>query len=121
TFEEPPETTVTVLVTSSPDELLATVRSRCQRIDLVPLDEATVIDALVAEGHDAQAAAWAARAAGVQLGRARELLGDRRMLRDAFVDAVGELDGSGAAAARVAGGLDAVIKDAIVLIRNRHE
>ena len=121
TFEEPPTTTVTVLVTSSPDELLATVRSRCQRIDLAPLDEATVIEALVAEGHDAQSAAWAARAAGVQLGRARELLGDRRSLRDAFVDAVGELDGSGAAAARVAGRIDAVIKDAIMLVRNRHE
>jgi DNA polymerase-3 subunit delta' len=111
---------VTVLVTSSPDELLATVRSRCQRIDLAPLGEATVIRALVAEGHDEQAAAWGARVAGDQLGRARALLGDQRPLRDAFVDAVGELDGSGAAAARVAAILDTSIKDAIVMVRARH-
>src|SRR6185369_13295241 len=33
TLEEPPDRTVVILVTSAPDDLLATIRSRCQRID----------------------------------------------------------------------------------------
>src|SRR5581483_9984708 len=52
TFEEPPESTVIVLVTSAPDDLLDTTRSRCQRIDLAPLGEEAIIAALTAEGHD---------------------------------------------------------------------
>ena len=42
TFEEPPATTVFVLVTAAPDELLPTVLSRCQRIDLHALTELSV-------------------------------------------------------------------------------
>ena len=37
TLEEPPASTTMVLVTSSPDDLLDTIRSRCQRIDFDPL------------------------------------------------------------------------------------
>jgi DNA polymerase-3 subunit delta' len=39
TLEEPPEGTVIILVTTFPDELLATIRSRCQRVGFVPLAE----------------------------------------------------------------------------------
>ncbi len=39
TLEEPPEGTVLVLVTSSEDRLLATIRSRCQRVAFGPLSE----------------------------------------------------------------------------------
>src|SRR5205807_1432819 len=49
TIEEPPSRSTIMLVTSSPDELLETVRSRCQRIDLAPLPEAALRDALVHE------------------------------------------------------------------------
>lgn len=38
-LEEPPEGTVLVLVTSSEDLLLPTIRSRCQRVAFAPLDE----------------------------------------------------------------------------------
>jgi len=37
TLEEPPEGTVIVLVTSSEDRLLPTIRSRCQRVAFTPL------------------------------------------------------------------------------------
>jgi len=40
TLEEPPAGTVIVLVTSSEDRLLATIRSRCQRVAFGPLSEA---------------------------------------------------------------------------------
>ena len=37
TLEEPPPRTVLLLVTSAPDRLLPTIRSRCRRLDLAPL------------------------------------------------------------------------------------
>ncbi len=37
TLEEPPEGTVIILVTTFPDELLPTIRSRCQRVAFSPL------------------------------------------------------------------------------------
>lgn len=39
TLEEPPEGTVIILVTTFPDELLPTIRSRCQRVPFTPLAE----------------------------------------------------------------------------------
>lgn len=39
TLEEPAPATVIILVTSSEDRLLATIRSRCQRVAFTPLDE----------------------------------------------------------------------------------
>jgi len=39
TLEEPPENTVVILVTSSEDKLLPTIRSRCQRVGFTPLDD----------------------------------------------------------------------------------
>lgn len=121
TFEEPPPTTVMLLVSSAPDDLLDTTRSRCQRIDLASLSESTVIAALEADGHSHDDAALAARLAGGQLTRARALLDDRRTLRKEFVGAPGRLDGTGAAAAVVAGDLDAAVRDAIAAVKSRHE
>ncbi|SDC41093.1 DNA polymerase III subunit delta' [Belnapia rosea] len=42
TLEEPPPRTVQLLVTSAPDRLLPTIRSRCRRLDLAPLPDATM-------------------------------------------------------------------------------
>ncbi|MDX2147469.1 MAG: AAA family ATPase [Planctomycetota bacterium] len=42
TLEEPSERTVIILVTSSEDRLLATIRSRCTRVAFLPLDEASM-------------------------------------------------------------------------------
>jgi len=39
TLEEPPPRTVLLVVTSQPDRLLPTLRSRCRRLDLFPLPE----------------------------------------------------------------------------------
>ncbi len=39
TLEEPPPGTVIILVTSSEDRLLPTIRSRCQRVGFTPLDD----------------------------------------------------------------------------------
>src|SRR6202022_3001466 len=42
TLEEPPPHAHFILVTEAPDELLETVRSRCQRVDLDPLSAHTI-------------------------------------------------------------------------------
>ena len=45
-LEEPPERLLLVLLAASPDAVLATIRSRCQRIDLRPLSTGAVAEAL---------------------------------------------------------------------------
>ncbi|HET9728623.1 MAG TPA: AAA family ATPase, partial [Acidimicrobiia bacterium] len=50
TLEEPPARTVVVLVTAVPDDLLPTIRSRCQRIDFEPMPDDAVAHALQSEG-----------------------------------------------------------------------
>src|SRR3954454_13555140 len=50
TLEKPPERTVVVLVTASPDDLLPTIRSRCQRIDFDPIADSDVQAVLEREG-----------------------------------------------------------------------
>lgn len=53
TLEEPPEGTVIVLVTSSEDRLLTTIRSRCQRVGFVPLDEQQMAEWMRGSGVEA--------------------------------------------------------------------
>src|SRR5438876_275216 len=47
TLEEPPPASVFVLITSRPDVLLPTLRSRCQRLRFGPLSAADVADVLI--------------------------------------------------------------------------
>jgi DNA polymerase-3 subunit delta' len=66
TLEEPPQRTVLILVTSQPDSLLATIRSRCCRIRFAPLAPHEMARALV-ERHgmsDSDANAASALAGG---------------------------------------------------------
>jgi len=56
-LEEPPENTLLLLLSASPGRLLATVRSRCRRIDLRPIDDQIIIDWL--EREDAASGAEA--------------------------------------------------------------
>ncbi len=70
TLEEPPPSSVFMLVTARPDRLLPTVRSRCPRLQFRPLGQHDIAAAMVTRGHsDAEARAVAATADG-SLGRA---------------------------------------------------
>lgn len=44
TMEEPPDRTVIILVTSSEERLLPTIRSRCQRVSFAPLSTDSMMD-----------------------------------------------------------------------------
>lgn len=91
TFEEPPERTIFVLLTSAPDELLPTVRSRCQVV---------IFSALPA------AAARERRRAGPLAG-----------LVAAFESALSRLDGTGAAVALIAARLLDAVEEASAAVK----
>jgi DNA polymerase III subunit delta' len=82
TLEEPPEATTLVLVSSSPDALLPTIRSRCLRVSFAPLAEPVIQARLEAAGQPAEAARLAAALSGGSLARAlaldAESLAERR-------------------------------------------
>ena len=132
TLEEPPARTHFLLLSEAPDELLPTVRSRCQRIDFAALSDADVTAALVACGVGPEAAAAAARLASGRLDRARSLAGPApgaakaagvgtesaagvglAALRAAALEVAGSLDGTGATAALGAEALQAVLTDGL--------
>ncbi len=52
TLEEPPPATTFLLISSNPDALLPTIRSRCARVQLGPIPEAILCEALRARGAD---------------------------------------------------------------------
>ena len=110
TLEEPPPRTVIVLVTTAPDDLLPTVRSRCTRIDLDPVRDDQVRQAVEA-GQDIEAdvARRVAALAGGQIRRAREIANRLAEVRAVFAGAPGRLDGTGATVATIAADLDAAI------------
>jgi DNA polymerase-3 subunit delta' len=75
TLEEPPPGTTLVLVTSSEDRLLPTIRSRCQRVAFVPLGDEVIDQWLIDQGADDEAERrWLGLFAGGSLGRARVAL-----------------------------------------------
>jgi DNA polymerase-3 subunit delta' len=49
-LEEPPNQTLLLLITSQPDRLLPTTRSRCREIKLQPLTESQVLEVLAEQG-----------------------------------------------------------------------
>ena len=98
TLEEPPPSTVLVLLADSLTPELATVASRCVRIELTPVPEAELTAWLQDQGTSGDLAARAAHAAGGSPERARLLLddpsvGERRQL---WRQVPSRLDGTGA-------------------------
>ena len=57
TLEEPPRDTVLVLVTSAPDKLLPTIRSRCSRVQFGPLPDDVIAAKLAKEKKQSPAEA----------------------------------------------------------------
>jgi DNA polymerase-3 subunit delta' len=75
-LEEPPPRGVFLLCAPSPEDLIATIRSRCRLVPLrIPAYD-DVAARLADEGVDRSVAAFAARAAQAHVGRARRLATD---------------------------------------------
>ncbi|MCR4400221.1 MAG: DNA polymerase III subunit delta' [Syntrophomonadaceae bacterium] len=73
TLEEPPEDAVVILV-SDAEDLLPTLRSRCQEVRFRPLPQAEIVAILRRQGFDGEQAVRAAALARGSLVRARQLL-----------------------------------------------
>lgn len=91
TLEEPPGDTTLILVASSPDSLLPTIRSRCLRVPFGPVPVEAIEARLVAEGHAEDKARLAAALSGGSLGRALALDDDELATRREAVERVAEL------------------------------
>ena len=85
TLEEPSGRTVFILVTSKPQVLLDTIRSRCQVLRFAPLSPDDVAALLMAEGQPAEMARPASALADGSMTLGRTLCDEARM---AFVDHV---------------------------------
>jgi DNA polymerase-3 subunit delta' len=48
-IEEPPNNTYLILITDSPEDIILTVRSRCQRVDFPPLGEVDIANGLMSK------------------------------------------------------------------------
>ncbi len=102
-----------VLVTSGADQLLPTIRSRCQRVDFAFLGAEPVAAALRASGVAPERADLLARLAGGRLDRARALDGRFGPVRDTFVALTAAVDGTGGAVAAQAELVQAALQGAL--------
>jgi DNA polymerase III subunit delta' len=103
-IEEPPPSTIFIVLAEQITNELVTIASRCVQMVFAPLSFGTVVEALVASGIDESVAKTAANAAGGRLDRARLLATDPEVAnRMAFWQNIPRrLDGTGAAASVVA-------------------
>lgn len=122
-IEEPPASTVFVLLADELIPELATIASRCTTIELDPVPDALLAARLVDEGADPAVAERAARAAGGDLDRARALVGDERLaLRlDAWSAVPVTLDGTGHTVWRLVAGLQATVVEALAHLEAGHQ
>ncbi len=100
TIEEPPESTVFVILADHVPPELVTIASRCVEVEVRPLPDEVVIEHLVAAGIEASRAARVAASAGGDLERATRLLSDDGLAgrQAAWASVPARLDGTGAAA-----------------------
>lgn len=123
TIEEPPESTVFVVLAEDVPPELVTIASRCVRIDFGPVPVALMVETLVGEGVAPELAGDAADASGGRMDRARLLASDPDFVerRRQWRAVPGRLDGTGAAAAELAAELVAMISTAAVEpLQERH-
>lgn len=112
--EEPPASSVAILLADSITPELTTIVSRCVEVDFTALEPHAIREQLEAEGVPADEAELAAKAAGGSLDRARLLTEDRALAArwQTWWDLPVVLDGSGAAVATAVDDLRARIDEA---------
>jgi DNA polymerase III subunit delta' len=122
TLEEPPGDTVFVLLADVVPPELATIASRCIRIDLHPVSPEMLAAWLVDQGVDGDRARDVALAARGSVDRARLLIDDEDFAarRALWRDVPTRLDGTGATAAGLAAELLASAEEAVEPLRELH-
>lgn len=123
TLEDPAAATVFVLLADSVPPELATVASRCVRIELAPLSPERLAHWLEKQGVAAEDAAELSLSARGSAERARLLATDTRLAgrRALWRSVPTRLDGTGAAAALLAGELLSSAEEATEPLQARHQ
>jgi DNA polymerase-3 subunit delta' len=121
--EEPPPSTVWILLADDLPPEMSTIRSRCTVVRLGPVTGDAVTRQFEREGHQAEVAAVIASAAAGDLSLARLLAGDERLgSRINYWRRIpDELDGSGHAAWRLAAEVRAAMDDGISALKARFD
>lgn len=121
TLEEPPASTVFVVLAEQVPPELVTIASRCVEVEFAPLSAEVVSSVLVAEGVPADVAASVAAASGGRIERARLLAADPGFAarQSAWRSVPGRLDGTGAAIASLADELLASVDSVLEPLRAR--
>ena len=121
TIEEPPDTTVIILIAETVPSQFVTIASRCVQVQFKPLDDEAIIEVLMREGVEVATATSVAEAAGGRLDRARLLARDpgfaERLQRWRSVPS--RLDGTGARVAELADELLASVAEPLEVVRAR--
>jgi DNA polymerase III subunit delta' len=123
TIEEPPPSTVFVILAEHVPYELVTIASRCVRIDFSPLAPSVIAAALRADGVSAEQADELAVAADGRLDRARLLAADPEfgVRRRAWQAIPERLDGAGATAAAIADELIGLLEHSVTPLRARQD
>lgn len=123
TIEEPPQSTVFVVLADFVPHELVTISSRCAKVPFRSLPASTIADRLVLEGVDPATAAEVADAAAGDLDRARLLATDPELVarRRAFSSTASRLDGSGATVMAIVDELLGLVERAAAPLVERHE
>jgi DNA polymerase-3 subunit delta' len=121
TIEEPPPSSIFVLLSEEVPPEHVTVASRCVRIDFPPVAEGAIVEHLAAAGVEPERAALIATASGGNVDRAILLAEDERFVarRDAWLAIPSRLDGTGSTVADLVANLRALIDDAQVPLDER--
>jgi DNA polymerase III subunit delta' len=123
TIEEPPLSTIFIVVANDVPPEFVTIASRCVRVGFQALSQVVIADALTQDGTDVLLAQSVAAVSGGSLERARLLVNDPGLFarREVFAKLPYRLDGSGAAVAVAVKELLSLIDDAAVPLAERHE
>jgi DNA polymerase-3 subunit delta' len=122
TVEEPPPSTVFVLLADDLPPSLATIASRCMLVPFDPVPEQALVAWLVASGVDPSRAETVGRASGGRLDRARMLVSDDGFVarQEQWRTVPARLDGTGSAAAALSSELLASADEALAPLREQH-
>ncbi len=122
TIEEPPASTIFVILADELPPELVTIASRAVRIAFGPVPTDAVVERLVSEGIEPERAAEAAAAAAGDLARARLLATDDELAarRQAWWAVPEQLDGTGATVVRLVDDLRGRIDAAQGPVDQRH-
>ena len=121
-IEEPPASTVFVLLAEVVSPELVTIASRCVRVDFGPVSSQEISRALQARGVEPERAEAAAVASGGDVGRAELLAGDNSLVIRAqmWAEVPTRLDGTGSTTVALVNELRAGMDGAQEALETRH-